>query len=141
MSVISLNGSLINISGKVVNESGNPLPGASIYDPANTIAGTSSGLDGRFSLNAGSMSSIKISYMGYDSKIFRAGSVPKTVQLSPGVNHLNEVVLTAKKEKKVISIFKTTGFKLGLAALFLGTVLLNGKKNSKGLNGFAKVKI
>ena len=84
---------------------GNPLPGASIFDPVNTIAGTSSGLDGSFSLNAGSMSSIKISYMGYDSKIFRAGSVPKTVQLSPGVNHLNEVVLTAKKEKKGLSLF------------------------------------
>ena len=141
MSVISLNGSFITISGKVVDESGNPLPGASVFDPANTIAGTSSGLDGSFSLNAGSMSSIKISYMGYDSKLFRAGSVPKTVQLNPRMNNLNEVVLTAKKEKKVISIFKTTGFKLGLAALFLGTVLLKGSKNNKGLNGFAKVKI
>jgi hypothetical protein len=145
MSVISLGRSSINISGKITDESGNPLPGASIYDPVNTIAGTSSGMDGRFSLNAGSMSSIKISYMGFESKIFRAGSVPKTIRLIPSDNRLNEIVLTARKQKpKVLNnIFKSNGFKLGLAALFLGGLLLGKpKKNTnglKGLNGYAKV--
>jgi len=141
MSVISLNGSSITISGKVVDESGNPLPGASIYDPANTIVGTTTDLDGNFSLDIGYMSTVKISYMGFESKIFRAGSVPKTIRLIPSDNRLNEIVLTAKKPKALNNIFKSTGSKIGLAALFLGGLLLftNPKKSSKGLKGYAKV--
>lgn len=141
MSVISLNGSSITISGKVVYESGNPLPGASIYDPANTIVGTTTDLDGNFSLDIGYMSTVKISYMGFESKIFRAGSVPKTIRLIPSDNRLNEIVLTAKKPKALNNIFKSTGSKIGLAALFLGGLLLftNPKKSSKGLKGYAKV--
>jgi len=142
MSVISLNGSSITISGKVVDELGNPLPGANIYDPGNTIIGTTTDLDGNFSLDIGYMSTVKVSYMGFESKIFRAGSVPKTIRLIPGDNRLNEIVLTARKDKpKVLNnIFRSNGFKLGLAALFLGGLLLGKpKKTSKGLNGFAKV--
>ena len=140
MSVISLNGSSITISGKVVDESGNPLPGASIYDSSNTIVGTTTDLDGDFSLDIGYMSTVKISYMGFESKIFHAGSVPKTIRLIPGDNRLNEIVLTAEKPKVLNNIFRSNGFKLGLAALFLGGLLLGKpKKTSKGLNGFAKV--
>jgi len=140
MSVISLNGSSITISGKVVDESGNPLPGANIYDPGNTIIGTTTDLDGDFSLDIGYMSTVKISYMGFDSKLFRAGSVPRTIRLIPEDNRLNEIVLTAEKPKVLNNIFRSNGFKLGLAALFLGGLLLGKpKKTSKGLNGFAKV--
>ena len=83
--------------------------------------------------------------MGFESKIFRAGSVPKTIRLIPSDNRLNEIVLTARKQKpKVLNnIFKSNGFKLGLAALFLGGLLLGKPKKStnglKGLNGYAKV--
>jgi hypothetical protein len=142
MSVISLNGSLITITGKVVDKTGYPLPGASIYDPGNTTNGTTTDLDGNFSLETGHMSMVKISYMGFESKIFRAGSVPKTIRLIPSDNRLNEIVLTAKREQPK-TLFRSTGFKLGLAALFLGGLLLGKPKKStnglKGLNGYAKV--
>jgi len=141
MNVISLGRSTIKIIGKVVDDFGNPLPGASIFDIPNTIIGTTTDLDGNFSLDVGYMAIIKISYMGFDSKIFRAGSIPKTIQLIPSDNQLNEIVLTAKKPTSLNNIFKTTGSKIGLAALFLGGLLLltNPKKSSKGLKGYAKV--
>ena len=145
MSVISLKGSSITISGKVVDELGNPLVGANVFDPGNTITGTSTDLNGMFSLDIGYLSTVKVSYMGFDAKIFRAGSVPKIIRLIPGDNRLNEIVLTARKDKpKVLNnILKSNGFKLGLATLFLGGLLLGKPKKStkglKGLNGFAKV--
>lgn len=143
MSVISLNGSFITISGKIMDSLGNPLPGAHIYDPSNTIVGTTTDLNGNFSLKIGYMETVKISYMGFNSKIYRAGSTPKTIQLSASDNKLNEIVLTAPKKASITkTIFKTTGFKLGLAALFLGGLLMgNPKKSTKGLNGFAKVEL
>ncbi len=141
MNVISLGKPTIRITGKVVDDLGNPLPGANIFDTGNTIVGTSTNFDGDFSLDVGYMATIKISYMGFDSKTFRADSTPKTIQLSPSDNRLNEIVLMAKKPKSLSHIFKSTGSKIGLAALFLGGLMLftNPKKSSKGLNGYAKV--
>jgi len=141
MNVISLGRSTIKITGKVVDNLGNPLPGASIFDTPNTIIGTTTDLDGNFSLDVGYMAMIKISYMGFDTKLFRADSIPKTIQLVPSDNQLNEIVLTAKKPTSLNNIFKSTGSKIGLAALFLGGLLLltNPKKSSKGLKGYAKV--
>ena len=141
MNVISLGRSTIRITGKVIDDLRNPLPGANIFDPSNTIVGTTTDLDGNFSVDVGYMATIKISYMGFDSKTFRAGSIPKTIQLMPSDNRLNEIVLTAKKPKALSHIFKTTGSKIGLAALFLGGLMLftNPKKSSKGLKGYAKV--
>jgi len=143
MSVISLNGSFITVTGKVIDDLGNPLPGASVFNPTNTIVGTTTDFNGAFSLKIGYMSTVKVSYMGFDSKLFRAGSIPKTIQLSASNNLLNEIVLTTPKKKSVTkTIFKSTGIKLGLAALFLGGLLLgNPKKSNKGLNGFAKVEL
>jgi len=143
MSVISLNGSFITISGKVMDSLGNSLPGASVFDPTNTIVGTTTDFNGTFSLKISYMATVKVSYMGFDSKLFRAGSIPKIIQLSASNDLLNEIVLTApKKASATKTIFKTTGFKLGLAALFLGGLLMGKPKNStKGLNGFAKVEL
>lgn len=84
----------INIKGTVVDQSGNPLIGAAIVEAENIRNGTTSDVDGKFSLKVKSSSSkIWIKYIGYVDKTLTAGSILKesTIELEDDSKILPEV--------------------------------------------------
>ena len=89
-------------TGVVTDSNGEPLIGASVMVKG-TTRGTTTDIDGKFSVNAAPGSSLVISYVGQQTKIVKVGNTPLTVKLQGGGEQLDEVVVTAlgiKKNKK-----------------------------------------
>ena len=84
------------VSGIVLDEKGNPVIGASVMIPGTTI-GVATDLNGRFTLEAPSNAKLRISYIGYDSKIeeLNANSDFK-IMLEPTPQVLTELLITAQ---------------------------------------------
>lgn len=85
------------IKGIVVEETNSPLPGASILVKG-TETGTTTGVDGRFSLTLpGNSKSLSVSSVGYiTTEIEITNSMSDiTIRLEPDVKNLGEVVVTA----------------------------------------------
>lgn len=97
---------MISISGMVADDSGNPLVGVNIYEKSNPANGTTSDIDGSFSLNVDEDDAILVfSYLGYKSEELRATSTMQ-VTLYPDSEILNEVVVTAlgiEKDEKLLT--------------------------------------
>ena len=123
------------VTGKVVDSTGTLIPNVHV-----TIRnkGTVTDFNGAYSIEARSNDTLKFSHVGLETRLFQANQVPSKVILPDDRFSLDEVVLNAPKQ----SFYKNTGFKVGLAALFLGAILLGKpKKETSGLNGFAKVEL
>ncbi|MCH5216492.1 MAG: SusC/RagA family TonB-linked outer membrane protein [Muribaculaceae bacterium] len=89
-------------TGTVTDPSGEPLIGATVMVKG-TTTGTTTDLDGKFSLNAKPGSTLSISYVGYAAKEVKYNGQPLNVELSSNNAELDEVVVTAlgiKKDKK-----------------------------------------
>ncbi len=126
------------VQGKIIDELGNPLPGAHIVASGNN--GTTSDFNGFFQLEANELDTLKISFLGFSSKVYKALNMPRTIQLDANNNQLPEVVIHSKRSKE--PFYKAVGFKIALATIFLGGLLLgNPKKEVSGLKGFAKVEL
>ena len=84
------------IRGKVLDETGAAAIGASVVLQGASLVGTTTDLDGNFSLQApGAEAVLVISYMGYESQTIKAkAGIPLTVQLVPDADFLEEVVVT-----------------------------------------------
>lgn len=93
------------ITGKVVDSAGEQIIGASIQ-----VKGTGTGavtdIDGKFSVNASSGSTLVISFIGYATTEVKVGAANAyTITLKDDSQALDEVVVTAmgiKKEKKAL---------------------------------------
>lgn len=93
------------ITGKVVDSAGEPIIGASVQ-----IKGTGTGavtdIDGKFSVNASSGSTLIISFIGYATTEVKVGAASAyAITLKDDSQALDEVVVTAmgiKKEKKAL---------------------------------------
>jgi len=82
------------VEGKVVDrETGKPIPFASI-GILGTAMGTSSNLDGEFSLLIPEGASIKVSCVGYVSLMVSSPDDMKVIRLTPFTIELNEIVVT-----------------------------------------------
>lgn len=82
------------IEGKIVDrETGNPIPFASI-GILGTAMGTSSNLDGEFTLLLPERASIKVSCVGYVSLMVSSTEDMKLIRLTPFTIELNEIVVT-----------------------------------------------
>jgi len=83
-----------NLTGVVLDQSGDPIIGASVFIK-DTKKGTATDLNGKFSLeNIGSLSTIVVSYIGYQSKqISIDGNTKLEVKLVEDNKTLNEVVV------------------------------------------------
>jgi TonB-linked SusC/RagA family outer membrane protein len=99
------NAQAVKISGVITEKStGLPLPGVSISIKGGT-AGTQTGTDGKFSLQANINDVLRIAFIGYNSQevtITNAAN-PINISLEESQNSLNEVVVTAlniTREKK-----------------------------------------
>ncbi len=95
----------ITVSGKVTDEGNGGLPGASIVIKGQGT-GTTTDLDGNFSLSVPEDATLVISYVGYTTiEIPVQNRTQISVQLEPDSQQLNEIVVTAfgiEKEKKAL---------------------------------------
>jgi hypothetical protein len=85
------------LSGTVVDkETGKPIPFASV-GVVGTSRGTSTNLNGEFSLSITQPALIKISCVGYESLSMKSDESPEVIELKPTTFLLNEVYVLAKK--------------------------------------------
>ena len=96
------------LSGRVFDtESGDALPGTNIIVEQTTTGTTTDG-DGRFSLNnvPADTCYLKVSFLGYETQLIRlepsSGNSQISVRLSPESAYMDEVVITARREEKVL---------------------------------------
>ncbi|MBF4471705.1 SusC/RagA family TonB-linked outer membrane protein [Flavobacterium sp. HJJ] len=81
------------VRGKVIDENRMPLSGATVTEQ-NTKNSVLTGYDGAFEISVQSNTAmLKVTYVGYDSKIFPASQSNPIIQLSPETTSLKEVVL------------------------------------------------
>jgi TonB-linked SusC/RagA family outer membrane protein len=81
------------VKGKVLDEEGLPLPGATIMIVGSTT-GTSTDIDGNFSIEAKTGDVLEVSFVGYIKKLVPvAPGANYTVTLLPDVKNLEEVVV------------------------------------------------
>lgn len=100
------------IRGRILDESGMPLPGATIIEKG-TNNGIQSDFDGNFSLRISNPSAIlEISFIGFVTREIPVNDIEfLEITLSPDVNTLTEVVVTAlgiKREEKRLGFSQAT---------------------------------
>jgi TonB-linked SusC/RagA family outer membrane protein len=99
------NAQAVKVSGVITEKStGLPLPGVSISIKGGT-AGTQTGTDGKFSIQANINDVLRIAFIGYNSQEVTVTNAanPINISLEESQNSLNEVVVTAlniTREKK-----------------------------------------
>ncbi|MBS1934488.1 MAG: carboxypeptidase-like regulatory domain-containing protein, partial [Bacteroidetes bacterium] len=83
------------VTGKITDEKGVPITGVSVVEKK-TKKGTSTGIDGNFTLSVPAGATLLISYVGFEKReIVANSSQPLTIALKPLNQSLSEVVVTA----------------------------------------------
>ncbi|WP_207532399.1 SusC/RagA family TonB-linked outer membrane protein [Desertivirga arenae] len=99
------------IKGRVIDETGQPLIGAAVKVKGGGV-GTSTDVNGNFSVNAADNAVLVISYIGYITKEVPVnGQSSITVRLDPAANNLKEIVVTSlgiKREQKALGYSVST---------------------------------
>ena len=90
------------VTGRVVDEQGEPVIGASIVE-IGTTRGTSTDVDGNFSLRAGRNAKLQISFIGYKTVTMPAGSGMNIV-LAEDKALLDEVVVVGYGTQKKVNL-------------------------------------
>jgi TonB-linked SusC/RagA family outer membrane protein len=90
----------VQVSGTVLDETGMPLPGVSILLKG-TTRGTTTDLDGKYSISAPSNGVLVFSFIGYNNSEENVGSRTKIdLTLNPDVSNLEEVVVVGYGTQK-----------------------------------------
>lgn len=95
----------ITVKGVILDEEGKPIPGAAII-VVGTQRGTTTGLDGTFSIEAEDTDILQIRYVGYESQdVAIAGRASVSVSMKPKMNEAKEVVVVGygTKTKREVS--------------------------------------
>ena len=101
--------STIKVKG-VVNDSMGPVIGASIVEKGNTGNGTITDIDGNFSLNVSSNSTLIVSFVGYKAQeIPVAGKTFFTIDLKEDNEMLEEVVVVGFATQKKVNLTGSVG--------------------------------
>lgn len=101
--------STIKVKG-VVNDAMGPVIGASIVEKGNTGNGTITDIDGNFSLNVSSNSTLIVSFVGYKAQeIPVAGKTFFTIDLKEGNEMLEEVVVVGFATQKKVNLTGSVG--------------------------------
>ena len=101
--------STIKVKG-VVNDAMGPVIGASIVEKGNTGNGTITDIDGNFSLNVSSNSTLIVSFVGYKAQeIPVAGKTFFTVDLKEDNEMLEEVVVVGFATQKKVNLTGSVG--------------------------------
>lgn len=103
----SVSAQAFQVSGKVSDSNGNPLPGVNVV-VKNTTTGTSTNVDGEYSLNAPSgNATLTFSFIGFISQdIAIGGRSTVNVTMAEDVTALSEIVVTAlgiEREAKTLT--------------------------------------
>lgn len=139
------------LSGTVADENKLPIPGVSVSVKGTTI-GTITGVDGEFSVQVPSGSTIQFSFIGYETVEVKATTPSINIVMKENMVEVNEVVVTAlgiKREKKALSYsvteLKGDAFKVkdaNLAAGLAGKVAgVNVVKPTTGAMGSSRITI
>ncbi len=89
-----------NVTGTVVDESGVPLPGVSVFENG-AKNGVITDIDGNFKFNAAVGSTLRVSYIGYESTLVKVPSSGKLrIVLKETSSALEEVVVVGVSMKK-----------------------------------------
>lgn len=91
--VLTMNQQKITVTGTVVSDTGEPLPGVSIFEKENSRNGTITNIDGEFTLSTDRGSTLIFSFIGYRTIEVKATTHMK-VELSEDSQFLDEVVVT-----------------------------------------------
>ena len=92
------------ITGKIVDQNGEPIIGANVVEKG-TTNGTITNMDGRYSLNVFSNSTLIVSYIGYKSQEIQVGGRNKfDLVLAEDAEHLDEVVVVGYGSMKKSSL-------------------------------------
>lgn len=118
------------VSGTVVDQFG-PVIGAAVMEQG-TSNGTSTGLDGEFSMTvSGPSVYVEISCIGYATQVFEAALLPQTVTLKEDTEFLDEVVVigygTVKKDDMTGSIAAVKAEDINRGAVVNTQDMLKGK--------------
>ena len=101
--------STIKVKG-VVNDAMGPVIGASIVEKGNTGNGTITDIDGNFSLNVSSNSTLIVSFVGYKAQeISVAGKTFFTIDLKEDNEMLEEVVVVGFATQKKVNLTGSVG--------------------------------
>ena len=118
---VGLNAQTITVSGVVSDPSGEPLIGASILAQGTTV-GTSTNIDGEYTINAAPDATLVVSYVGYDTQNVPVdGRTSINVTMQENSVMLNEVVAigygTVKKSDATgsVAVIKPDEIEAGLA--------------------------
>jgi len=119
------------VTGKVTDPSGEPVIGAGVQVKG-TTTGTTTDLDGNYSLNAGSNATLVFSCIGYSNQeVAVAGKKTVNVVLTPNSEFLDETVVvafgTAKRKDLTGSISTVDGGSLAVQAQGSVTRALEGQ--------------
>lgn len=90
------------VKGTVVDENGEPVIGASIVE-LGTTRGTTTDVDGTFSLKAGSKAKLQVSFIGYKTVTTNAVNGMK-VQLTTDNANLDELVVVGYGQQKKVNL-------------------------------------
>ena len=99
---VTANSATSIVTGRVVDEQGEPVIGASIVE-IGTTRGTSTDVDGNFSLRAGRNAKLQISFIGYKTVTMPAGSGMNIV-LAEDKALLDEVVVVGYGTQKKVNL-------------------------------------
>jgi TonB-linked SusC/RagA family outer membrane protein len=95
------------VTGLITDEKGNPVSGASITEKGQQNNGTSTGIDGRFTLTLrGTSGRLLISFIGYAKQEVRAGDLTATgtksltIKLTPDDRAMSDVVVIGYQSQK-----------------------------------------
>ena len=127
--VMSAQGGYV-VQGTVVDALG-PVIGAAVVEQG-TSNGTSSGIDGGFTLSvSGPSVPVEISCIGYSSQVYEAAAVPATIVLKEDTEYLDEVVVigygTVKKDDMTGSIAAVKAEDINRGAVVNTQDMLKGK--------------
>lgn len=118
---VELNAQTITVSGVVSDPSGEPLIGASILAQGTTV-GTSTNIDGEYTINVAPEATLVVSYVGYDTQNVPVdGRTSINVTMQENSVMLNEVVAigygTVKKSDATgsVAVIKPDEIEAGLA--------------------------
>ncbi|WP_281261174.1 carboxypeptidase-like regulatory domain-containing protein [Flavobacterium album] len=88
------------VTGTITDEAGMPVPGATVMEKG-TQNGTSTDIDGKFTINVGPTAVLQVSYIGYTAQeILVNGQTTINISLVPGAEQLEEVVVVGYGTQK-----------------------------------------
>src|SRR6056297_2406446 len=135
----------MQISGKITNaESGEPIPGASVVVKSQVTIGTTSDMDGNYTLRSvpSDAETLVFSFVGMETKEVPINNrTTINVELSPSVQEMEEVIITAygtkTKQSKTGALSVTKSEDFEDVSLSSGEEALQGKVSGVQINSIS----